>query len=204
MALTYILDLLGTAVFGVSGALVARGRQIDIFGVVVFSLITAVGGGTLRDILLGRLPVFWVSDPNYIFVAVAAGLFTFLIVRLTRIPSRPLLAADAFGLALFTITGTQIGLESADSWLIAILMGVLTGTGGGVIRDLLAGRVPLVLRQEIYATASILGASIYTTCVLTAVDLRVATGLSLACVVLTRLISLRYAQSLPVFTEKDT
>lgn len=154
----YWLDLAATAVFAITGALVAKDRDIDLYGVIVFGCCTAVGGGTVRDILIGRTPVFWVADHTYLIVAIVAAIATFIVARMMVLPQNLLIILDALGLGLFTIIGAEIALRQDTSALIAVVMGILTGTGGGMIRDLLAGKIPLVLQKEIYATAALAGA----------------------------------------------
>lgn len=197
--LLYIFDLIGTAVFAITGALVAREKRLDLFGVVVFGIVTAIGGGTLRDLLLGRTPVFWIQNPMYIWVAVGAAILTFLTAKHHLLSRRFLIVADAVGLAFFTVIGAQIALEQATSPLIAVVMGVMTGTAGGITRDLLAGEIPLVLRKEIYATASLGGALVY---VLWAQMIPPGMITMIASMILTtilRLASLRWGGSLPLF-----
>lgn len=157
----YILDLFGTAVFAVTGALVAREKQMDIFGVIVVALVTAIGGGTLRDMILGRTPVFWVNDPAYIIVGVGAAVLTIPLALMNLFPRRPLLIADAFGLSVFTVIGTQTALDFGVSAFIAVLLGVMSSVTGGIIRDVLSNQIPLILRKEIYATASLCGGVVY-------------------------------------------
>lgn len=157
----YLLDLLGTIVFAMTGSLVARRKRLDIFGIIVIAFITAVGGGTLRDVILGNTPVFWVNNPSYIIAVLVGVALTVFLVRFNLLPDRPLLIADAFGLALFTVIGTQVALNLAVHWSSAIVMGVMSSVAGGMIRDVLSDDIPLVLRQEIYATASLCGAVSY-------------------------------------------
>lgn len=157
----YILDLFGIIVFAITGSLVARRKQLDVFGVAVIAFVTAVGGGTLRDIILGVTPVFWVRDPTYVLFSLIGVILTIILIRFKLLPHRPLLIADAFGLALFTVIGTQSALDVGVSWGIAVIMGVMSGVAGGMIRDVLSDDIPLVLRKEIYATASLCGAGVY-------------------------------------------
>ena len=152
-----LLGLLGVAVCAVTGVLEAGRKQIDLFGVLVIALVAALGGGTLRDVLLAR-PVFWVVDHDYLVAALLAGLATFALARLVRLPARVFLIPDALGLALFTILGTRIALELDAHWLVASLMGVITGVFGGILRDVLCNEVPLVFSGELYATAAWSGA----------------------------------------------
>ncbi len=156
-----VLNLLGVAVFAISGALAAGEKRLDLFGVVVLGVVVAIGGGTLRDLVLGNTPVSWVDNPETVAIAAAAALATvYLYDLLTRWPNA-MLVADAAGLAVFTVIGANTALALGfDSW-VAILAGVLTGTAGGMIRDVLTARVPLILHSEIYATASLFGAVVY-------------------------------------------
>jgi len=157
----YALDLFGVGVFAVSGALAAGRKRLDIFGVVVLGLVTALGGGTLRDTLLDSGPVFWINDPVYLLVGIAFSLLTFFAVRFFSSHRMGLLVSDAFGLAIFTAIGASTALISTDSKSVAIVMGVMTGTAGGMMRDVLCAEVPLILQREIYATAALIGSFAY-------------------------------------------
>ena len=151
-----------TAVFAISGALAAGRKRLDWLGVAAISVVTAIGGGTVRDVLLDRHPIFWIADPAYLLVCLAATAFTLLYVHL-RIPApRALLVADAVGLAFFTISGAQIAEQSGLSWLLAILMGTITGVVGGMARDVLCNEIPMILRRgQLYASSAIVGAALY-------------------------------------------
>ena len=154
----YWLDLFGIAVFACSGALAAGQRRMDLFGVVVLAFVTAVGGGTVRDLVIGNTPVSWVRDPVYVWVALGAGVATFVVAHAYRLRNEMLVIADAFGLAVFTVIGTRIGVDQIGPGVIATMTGVMSGVLGGVFRDVIANRVPLVFRREIYASAALLGA----------------------------------------------
>ena len=146
----------GTAVFAASGVLASRTKRLDFFGVIVIASVTALGGGTLRDVLLGSHPISWIGDPTILWVTSGVGAFTFFLARSLResaTTSLLLYVSDAVGLAVFSIVGTAKTLSLGESPLIAIVMGVITGAAGGLIRDLLVGEVPLILKREIYATA---------------------------------------------------
>lgn len=158
MNLIYILDLLAVSICAVTATLEARRSELDLFGVGVVAIIAGIGGGTVRDLLLGRLPVYWVFDPSYVSVGLVASVLTFFISRQRRVPKNLFLIPDAFGMALFTVIGTSIALQVQVPWLIAALMGVITAVFGGVIRDMLCNEVPLIFRTDIYATASLAGA----------------------------------------------
>ncbi|GEK72052.1 MULTISPECIES: trimeric intracellular cation channel family protein [Halomonas] len=154
----YWLDMAGVIVFALSGVILACRSRMDPFGMLVLAAMTGIGGGTLRDLVLGVRPVFWVGDPAYLWVILATVGLSILgfhyIHRLSRVF---LPVADAFGLALFTVIGTHKALTLDAPGVVAVLMGLLTGVAGGMMRDVLARRVPMVLRQEIYATAAIAG-----------------------------------------------
>ncbi|MGE5863969.1 MAG: trimeric intracellular cation channel family protein [Rhizobacter sp.] len=159
--LLYLFDLFGVAVFAASGALAGIAAGLDLLGVLVLASITAVGGGTLRDVLLGRHPIFWIRDPVPLYTIIAATAATLAWVHYLPVPVDALLFADALGLALFAISGAQVAEKAGCRPLVVVLMGTLTGAGGGVLRDLLSAKVPLILRQDIYASAAIAGIGVY-------------------------------------------
>lgn len=192
------LDFFGVGVFAVSGALAAGRKRMDVFGVVVLGLVTALGGGTLRDTLLDSGPVFWINNPLYLLVGAAFSLLTFFAVRIITAHRHALLISDAFGLAIFTAVGTATAFTTTESNSVAMVMGVMTGTAGGMMRDVLCAEVPLVLRREIYATAALCGSFAYV----------VANGIgfqAVTCVLLSaavtlgiRLAAIRWGFALPV------
>jgi uncharacterized membrane protein YeiH len=160
------LEYLGVAAFAISGALLAEHKRMDIVGVVVFGALVSVGGGTIRDILLGQLPVFWIADPRFILIGVTTALITVPLAKLGTIDLlrrfRIISLADAAGLAAFTVLGTSMALDVGASGLAAISVGIASGIGGGVIRDVLASRVPEALTDgRLYATAALAGALSY-------------------------------------------
>jgi uncharacterized membrane protein YeiH len=200
----YFLDLFGSAVFAITGTLASGHKKMDLFGVVVVAVVTALGGGTLRDVVLGITPVFWISDPTYLVVVVAAALFTFAFARFTEFQTGLLLIGDAFGLAIFTIIGAQKALNAQVSPTIAIVMGVMTGVAGGIVRDILCGEIPLILRKEIYATASLLGGSLFVVLSSGGIKGTEVTIGATALIVSIRLAALHWNISLPVFMDKNT
>jgi len=155
--LAYWSGLVGVAVFAAAGVLEAGRKALDLFGVLVVALVAALGGGTLRDLLLDRT-VFWLRDESYVLAAAGGGLASFVLARLVRLPPRLFLVPDALGLALFTVLGTQLALDHHVHWLVATLLGVVTGVFGGILRDVLCNEVPLVFGSELYATAAWSGA----------------------------------------------
>lgn len=161
----YSLDLIGVVVFAFSGALVAREKRYDLFGGLVLAIATAIGGGTLRDLCLGRTPLFWTQDEWYLTLAAltaSASLLAFRYWPRTNYVSphwlHVLLVADAIGLAVFTAIGTLTAVQAGLSAPMAAVMGVMTGCFGGVLRDVLAAKEPLIFQRDIYATAALLGA----------------------------------------------
>jgi len=158
MSLIYILDLCAVAVCAITATLEAQRRELDLFGVATIAVIAGIGGGTVRDILLGRLPVYWIHDPIYVVVGISAAMLTFYFERKLAIPKNFFLLPDAIGLALFTVIGTSVAISLHVHWFIAALMGVITGVFGGVIRDILCNEIPLIFRTDIYATAALIGA----------------------------------------------
>ena len=158
----YLLDLLGVAVFAVSGAIAAGRKRLDLIGVVVLGLVTAIGGGTIRDLLLDRHPIFWLADPAYLAVIVSAALLTVPYARWRPPPTAALLVADALGLAMFSVAGAQIAERAGLPAPAGVLLGTITGSAGGVLRDVLSVEVPLVLRRgNLYASAAIAGTTTY-------------------------------------------
>lgn len=196
--LFYTLDLAGVAVFAASGVLAARDRDLDVIGIIVVAAITAIGGGTLRDLLLDRHPIFWIMDPWYLVVITAAALLTVAYVRVRPPPGATLLVADALGLGLFALSGAQLAEAAQVPALIVVLLGTMTGVTGGVLRDVITARVPLILQQEIYATAAIVGVAAYLALQALGTPKAIAFGVGMAVVVALRLIAIRWGLHLPV------
>lgn len=200
MSWFYAFDLFGVAVFAISGALMAGRKSMDLFGVLVIAIVTSLGGGTLRDTILDNHPVVWIRDDLYILVAVLAALGTIAWVRLTRpINETGLLVADAFGLAIFTVIGTQVALAQSVPISAAVIMGVMTGVAGGVIRDIICNEIPLIFQREVYATACIVGSLVYIGLYRldTPADLDVAIAVSTVLAI--RLAAIRWHLALPRF-----
>lgn len=203
-SLLVVLDHVGVGVFAVSGALAAGRKQLDLLGVMVIALVTATGGGTLRDVLLGRHPVFWVERPSILIVIIAAAAATVLLTRFGRPPLAALLVADALGLALFTVSGAQIASGVTDSSLVVVLMGAVTGAAGGAVRDVLCNEIPLVLRSgRLYATAALAGAAVYRGLAEFGWSPPWASGLGMATVAGIRLAAIFFGLKLPVYQLED-
>ncbi len=160
-ALLRWVDLAAIAVFAASGALVASRKQADAVGFIVIACITGLGGGTLRDLLLGRLPVFWLRAPELLAVCAGVAVLVFFTAHRLENRYRTLLWADAIGLALYSVVGAEIALlAGADPWA-AALMGVITASFGGIARDVVCNEIPLLLRRDIYLTAAAAGAAVF-------------------------------------------
>jgi uncharacterized membrane protein YeiH len=155
------LDWFGVIVFAVSGALVASRKQMDIVGFALLGTVTGIGGGTLRDILLGQLPVFWVREPAYLITCVIVSVAVFLTAHIPQSRYRLLLWFDALGLSLFAVTGAERALLAGSGPIVAVAMGTVTATFGGIIRDVLGAESPVVLSREVYVTAALLGATTF-------------------------------------------
>jgi len=194
----HYLDLLGTVVFAFTGLLAASRKQLDLFGAIVIAMVTAIGGGTLRDLILDQ-PVFWIQKPIYVYVVVIATLFLFIYARFKNPPMKSLLFLDAIGLATFTVIGAYKAISLGFPDATVVIIGVMTGVAGGIIRDVLVGEIPLIFRKEIYATASFAGASLLLILINLELGLDLAILLSMLVILLLRLLAIIYNISLPVF-----
>ena len=199
--LVYVITMSAVAVSAITGVLEAGRKPIDLFGVVLVALTSALGGGSIRDLLLDR-QVFWVADQTYLVAAIAAGVATFVLVRLARLPANLFLVPDALGLALFTIIGTQVALTQGAPWIVASFLGVVTGAFGGVLRDILCNEVPLVFTGELYATASWAGALVFIALLHFGIAGATASLLAMAAIFVTRIAAIYWHLTLPSFAAK--
>jgi uncharacterized membrane protein YeiH len=193
------LDFLGTAVFAVTGALVASRKQMDIIGFMLLAVVTGVGGGSVRDTMLGALPVFWVEEPVYLGICIVVAIGVFFVAHIPESRYRALLWLDAAGLAVFCVVGAEKALAAGASPWIAIAMGVATATLGGVIRDVLGGEVPLILRKEIYVTAALAGATTFVALAQFGFGGPISLCLGFAVCFAIRALALHFQWSLPVY-----
>lgn len=195
------LEVIGTMAFAISGVMAAARARMDWLGAAVLALAVAVGGGTLRDVFLGRLPVSWLERVWPVTVAIGTAVVMLVVLRIwprARLDaSTPILVADAAGLSTFVILGTQIGLAADLVPLLAVMLGVLTGVGGGVIRDLLTGNKPVVLVGQIYAVAGILGGAWFVLLNALGANPQVAVWTSVAIILGVRLVAIRRDWHLP-------
>lgn len=197
MNLLYLLDLIGTCAFAASGAWAGVRRGMDLLGVLVLGMVTAIGGGTLRDLLLGDLPPFCLRNETYLWLPVIAALLVFISHRFWPKIEQPLLYLDAIGLGTFVVIGTGKAIAAQTGPLGAVLMGVMTGTAGGVIRDVLSNEVPLIMRREIYASACILGGTLLVLLQRFNVTEELALLLAAGSVIILRLLAIKFNWSLP-------
>ncbi len=157
----FIIDILGTIAFAISGVLVAMEKKLDLFGVFIIAFVAAVGGGTLRDMLIGNTPVVWMRESVYILVILATVVLSIIFVKQLKYLRTTLFLFDTIGLGLFTMVGVEKGLSSELSPIMCIALGTITASFGGVIRDILCNEIPVIFRREVYATACILGGVSY-------------------------------------------
>lgn len=155
--LFYVLDIIGTFAFAISGVLIAMQKRMDLFGIFIIAFVTAVGGGTLRDILIGKTPVGWMNDLNYACTIGLAVIISIIFKKKLNRLRTSLFLFDTIGLGVFTIIGVEIGISANLHPIICIALGTISASFGGVIRDILCNEIPVIFRKEIYATACILG-----------------------------------------------
>lgn len=161
MDIIYVIDILGTFAFAISGALVASKKEFDLFGVIILAFVTAVGGGMLRDILINSHPINWIGDLNYIYIILIAVVCTFLFKSKIAPLRKTFFLFDTIGISVFTLLGLQKGLSLNLPAIVAIIMGMVSAVFGGVIRDVLSREVPLIFKKEIYASACLSGGLVY-------------------------------------------
>ena len=196
--LWHTLELVGVCVFALSGAISASEEQFDLSGVFVVALIVGHGGGSIRDMLLGNTPVLWLDNPNSLIATLIITIAFIACNRFIRFASTSLLVVDALGLGVFAITGTHIAVTLEMSSWVAVVMGVITGVGGGFIRDLITRTPPMVLRREVYALAALAGSVLFVLLPRNeAYELYTALGCVLI-IILVRLASLRWNWHLPI------
>jgi len=195
--LLHIIDILGTFAFAVSGAFSAMEKKLDPFGVIILSFVTAIGGGTLRDLLIGDTPVGWLKDGTATLVIIAAAIGTMLFGQLLKKVTTTLFLFDALGLGLFTLIGVEKGMQLHLSAGICIALGTITGSFGGVIRDVLLNNVPLVFRKEIYASVSIAGGLLYFLLLKISLQADLANIICIVFIFISRILVVRYKLALP-------
>ncbi|HFF9579262.1 TPA: trimeric intracellular cation channel family protein [Campylobacter coli] len=199
-----ILYIIGISAEGMTGALAAGRHKMDLFGVIFIALVTAIGGGSIRDVLLGHYPLTWVKHPEYIVLICLCALVATKIPRIVSRLESLFLTLDAIGLVVFSILGAQIAIEQNHGFIIAISAAVITGVFGGILRDILCMRIPLVFQKEIYAGIAIIaGAIYYTLMVYLQLHALICTLVTLFVGVAARLLAIKYQWSLPIFSYNE-
>lgn len=197
-SITGIIELLGIVVFTISGAFSAMQKRLDAFGVLIIGFVTATGGGTIRDVLIGQTPVAWMKEPDIPLLIIVTGIVTLFFKQYIKTLKITMFLIDAVGLGLFTVIGIEKGISAGLDPFICIILGTITGSFGGVLRDVLLNNVPQVFRKEIYATACIVGGSIYFFS-LPYIDRDIAKILAVSIVVGIRIVAVRFNLSIPKF-----
>ncbi|HLP93387.1 MAG TPA: trimeric intracellular cation channel family protein [Saprospiraceae bacterium] len=197
MLISNLMDILGTAAFAISGALAAFQKRLDIFGVLIITFATAIGGGTIRDVIIGNTPVSWMKDQQTISVIFGSYLLSLFFRKQLQYFPRTLAIFDAIGLGFATIVGVQKGLQIQLSPSICVALGMITGCFGGVLRDVILNEIPLVFRADIYASASLLGGALYVICLHIPLPPDTASSLAVATVVGIRLAAMQFKWNLP-------
>ncbi len=195
----YLFDILGTAAFAVSGASFAMEKKMDPFGVLIIGFVTAIGGGTLRDILVGQEPVSWMTNMPYIYTILISVILAIVFRKKIGKLSKSLFLFDTIGLGIFTITGTEIGMQHNFNPIISISLGMMSATFGGVIRDTLCNEIPLIFHKEIYATACIMGAITYLIIQPLKLPMEINFMITIAIVITIRILAVVFKWSLPSF-----
>jgi uncharacterized membrane protein YeiH len=202
MDLSFIIDLLGTIAFSISGVLTAFKKRMDVFGIFIIAFVTAVGGGTLRDILI-QAPVTWMRELTFVYVIAGASVFALIFRKKLGYLRRSLFLFDTIGIALYTIVGVEKGIQADFPVLICIALGTMTACFGGVIRDILCNEIPIIFRKEIYATACILGGISYFILLKTKLSPDLVVIISGAIVITIRLLAVHFKWSLPNIYSKE-
>lgn len=193
----YIIDILGTIAFAISGVLIALNKRMDPFGVLIIAFVTAVGGGTLRDVLIGQTPVGWMKDMTFIYVVILTTFLTIIFRSKIDYLRTSLLLFDSIGIGLYTVVGVEKGISAGLHPVICVFLGTISACFGGVIRDILCNEIPVVFRKEVYATASILGGVAYFLIIKLPIASDFVFIIAGSVVIMVRLIAVKFKISLP-------
>ncbi|WP_339728937.1 trimeric intracellular cation channel family protein [Maribacter stanieri] len=193
----FIIDILGTIAFAISGVLVAMDKRLDVFGVLIIAFVTAVGGGTLRDLLIGIKPVGWLNAPMHLMIIVVTGLLAIIFVKQLKYVRKSLFLFDTIGIGLYTMVGIEKGLAADLSPVMCIALGTITACFGGVIRDILCNEIPVIFRKEIYATVCILGGLVYFLLIQFPIENTIAYSMAIVTIIIMRVLAVQFKISLP-------
>lgn len=193
----YTLDILGTIAFAISGVLIAINKKMDLFGILIIAFVTAIGGGTLRDILIGQTPVNWMMDMTFTYVILGSAVFAIVLRHKINYLRTSLFLFDTIGIGLYTVVGVEKGIGAGLHPIICIALGTMSACFGGVIRDMLCSEIPVIFRKEIYATACILGGLSYFLLRKLPIDPDVVFVIAGAIVIVVRLIAVKFKVALP-------
>lgn len=194
----YFIDILGTIAFAISGVLVAMEKKLDVFGVLIIAFVTAVGGGTLRDLLIGVRPVGWLNAPIHILVIVSTVILAIIFARQLKYVRKSLFLFDTIGIGLYTMAGVEKGIAADLSPVMCVALGTITACFGGVIRDILCNEIPVIFRKEIYATVCILGGFIYFLLIqFPVISNTIAHSMAILTIIIMRILAVRFKISLP-------
>ena len=194
----YVLDIVGVLAFAISGVLTALDNKFDLVGAAVVGFVTALGGGTLRDVMIGKTPVAWMYDTNYLWTILVALILSYLFGKRIKKYRRSQFVFDTIGIGIFTIMGLQRTLDLGLNPVIALIMGVTTAVFGGVLRDVLTAEIPLIFRKEIYASACVAGGVVFLILRNLDANMEIATGVSMVTVFIIRYLAIRYNWSLKI------
>ena len=192
-----IVDILGTIAFAISGALVAMNKRMDPFGVLIIAFVTAVGGGTLRDVMIGVEPVSWMKNMTFVYVIIGSASFAVVFRKRINYLRKSLFLFDTIGIALYTLVGVDTGLVAGLHPIVCIALGTMTACFGGVLRDILCNEIPVIFRKEIYATVCILGGLVYFLLIQFPIDNTIPYSMAILTIIIMRVLAVRFKISLP-------
>ncbi|WP_298504710.1 trimeric intracellular cation channel family protein [uncultured Maribacter sp.] len=193
----FVIDILGTIAFAISGVLVAMEKKLDLFGVFIIAFVTAVGGGTLRDVLIGNVPVTWIKEPVYMVIIAITVVFAIIFVNKLKYLRKSLFLFDTIGIGFYTLIGIEKGISANLVPIMCVVLGTITACFGGVIRDILCNEIPVIFRKEVYATVCILGGGIYFLLSLTPIKPDYVFMFAIISIITLRIIAVKYNITLP-------
>lgn len=199
-----VIDLMGVVTFAISGVLTAQSKRMDIFGLFIIAFVTSVGGGTLRDVLIGTTPVGWMNNLSYVYTIIGSVIFALIFNKKLRYLRTSFFLFDTIGIGLYTVFGIEKGLKLGLDPIICIFLGTISACFGGVIRDILCNEIPIIFRQEIYATACLLGGVVYFTLHVSNLDNTIIFITSVLVVILIRIVAVKFHLSMPLFYRPET